>query len=71
MTCYMRHMGWLLDALELESDGENRRRVDAALKHVFGKEGAHCPEVWAAIKEIPEGERIDLVARVSRHMQSA
>ena len=65
MTCYMRHMDWLFEGLELPSDTENRRRVDTALRAVLGMpEDAHCPEIWAAIKAIPGNERASLVPRV-------
>lgn len=65
MTCYMRHTDWLFEGLDLPSDKENRRRVDTALRDVLGMpEGAHCPEIWAAIKAIPDDERASLVPRV-------
>ena len=62
MTCYMRHMDWLFDALGIESDKANRRRVDTALREVLGSaEGDHCPEVWAAYKALDDDEREALV----------
>ena len=62
MTCYMRHMTWLFDALELSDDKANRRRLDTALRSVLATEvGAHCPEVWAAYKALPDDERVALV----------
>ncbi len=65
MTCYMRHMDWLFDELELESDKVNRRRVDTALRAILGSaEDDHCPEVWAAYKSLADGERAALVPRV-------
>jgi hypothetical protein len=66
MTCYMRHMDWLFDALDLESDKVNRRRVDTALREVLGMPTeAHCPELWAAIKGMPAERRDDLVGDVA------
>lgn len=48
----MRHMGWLFDALDVEQDQDSRRQLDSAIRETLGlPEGAHCPEVWAAIKE--------------------
>lgn len=65
MTCYMRHMDWLFVGLELPSDKESRGRVDTALRAVLGMpEEAHCPEIWAAIKAIPDDERASLVPHV-------
>ena len=66
MTCYMRHLDWLFEGLELESDRDNRRAVDSSLKRVIGLGAdAHCPEVWAAVKALSEDERADLVPRVA------
>jgi hypothetical protein len=66
MTCYMRHMGWLFDALELPDDKLERRRIDTALRVVLETpEGAHCPEVWAAIKALSDEQRAGLPAEVS------
>jgi len=71
MTCYMRHMDWLFEGLELPSDKENRRRVDTALRGVLAlPEGAHCPEIWTAIKAIPDKERVSLVVRVREALDS-
>jgi hypothetical protein len=65
MTCYMRHMAWLFDALDLENDKAERKRVDAALREVLATPAdAHCPEVWAAIKALSDAERDALVPRV-------
>jgi len=65
MTCYMRHMDWLFEALELESDTTNRRRVDTALRQVLAMpDDAHCPEIWAAVKVLSDDERAALVPRV-------
>lgn len=66
MTCYQRHMGWLFDALELPYEKAERRRVDLAIREVLDvEEGAHCPEVWEAIKALPDDELAGLPARVS------
>lgn len=62
MTCYQRHLGWLFEALELEYDPANRRRVDVALKNVLGLDPAtHCPEVWAAFKALTPDEQSAIV----------
>ena len=65
MTCYQRHLGSLFESLGLEYDKPNRTWVDAAIREVLGvAEGAHCPEVWSAIKALSPAERDDLPARV-------
>lgn len=67
MSCYMRHMAWLIDALGLENDTSNRKRVDTAIREALGMEpdAVHCPEVWAAIKALSEDERLALAPRVA------
>jgi hypothetical protein len=61
----MRHMDWLFEGLGLPSDKENRQRVDTALRELLETpEGAHCPEIWTAIKELSAEERSALVPRV-------
>jgi hypothetical protein len=65
VTCYMRHMTWLFEALDLEDDPGNRRAVDAAIRAPLGLDArAHCPEVWAAVKGLGDEERAELVPRV-------
>jgi hypothetical protein len=65
MTCYMRQMSWLFEALGLPSDKQNRKRVDVAIRDVLGLgTEPYCPEVWAAIKALPEEERTALPSRV-------
>ena len=61
----MRHLTDVFEALELEYDPVNRKRVDGALKPLLGLEPtAHCPEVWAACKALADDERSALVPRL-------
>ena len=49
LECYMRHMDWLFEALDLPRDTATRKRVDGALRGIVGVgEDGHCPEVWPA-----------------------
>jgi hypothetical protein len=65
MTCYMRHMDWLFEALELPADKEHRRQVDAAIRDVLALPvGVHCPDVWAAIKVLDGDGQTQLVEHV-------
>lgn len=65
MTCYLRHMDWMFEALDLEYEAQNRARVDAAIRAVFGLPvEAGCPIVWATLKSLSEDERNALVPRV-------
>ena len=72
MTCYQRHLGWLFDALEIPYDAQHRKQVDAALKDYLGlAPETHCPEVWSAIKALPEDQRQGLVAEVGARLDLA
>ena len=67
MTCYMRHMGWMFDALDLEEDAGNRHRLDRAIKRALELEvDAPCTEVWAYIKALSDEERFDLIDAVEK-----
>lgn len=70
MTCYLRHMQWLFEALDLDYVAENRARVDAVLREIFGLPvEAGCPVLWATIKELTEDERAALVPAVGSQIQ--
>jgi hypothetical protein len=67
VTCYMRHMDWLFEALHLPQDKVTRKRVDAALCGIVGVgDDGHCPEVWAGIKALTDDERSELPELVRR-----
>ena len=66
MTCYMRHMGWLFQEIELPDGTSERRMVDRAIRDVLGlPEEAHCPQVWAAIKALDDSGRARLASGVA------
>jgi hypothetical protein len=61
----MRKMTDLFEALGLPYEKSQRVRVDRAIRAVLGTpDGAKCPEVWAAIKALPEERRAALPAEV-------
>jgi len=65
MSCYMRHMAWLFEALELPYDKEHRTLLDGAIRDALQTPmDAHCPEVWASIKALSPDERIGLIGEV-------
>jgi len=67
MTCYMRHMGWMFSALDLENDAGNRHRLDRAIKRALEMEqDAPCPEVWAYLKALSDEERFDLLETIEK-----
>ncbi len=70
MTCYMRQMKWLFEALDLPYEKPQRVQVDAALRRLLATpEGAHCPEIGSAIKALSDDEQRELVPQV-RHILS-
>lgn len=67
MTCYMRHMGWMFDALDLENDAGNRHRLDRAIKNALEMEpDAPCTEVWTYLKALSDEERFELLDTVEK-----
>ncbi len=71
MSCYMRHMTWLFEALELPYDKEHRKLLDSTLRSELELPGEwHCPEVWAHIKTLTEDERADLAAGLQQRLGS-
>ncbi len=70
MTCYLRQMHWLFDALDLDDDKPNRQRVDVAIRaELEMPESAKCPEVWAAIKALPDAQREALIPEVGARLR--
>jgi hypothetical protein len=62
----MRNLRSMFDALGLEYDKVNRTRVDRAIRSIVRTpDGAHCPEVWSALKSLTPQESAELPARVS------
>lgn len=71
MTCYMRNLRPMFDTLGLDYDKPNRDRVDGAIRAILGTPaGAHCPEVWSAIKSLTPQESTDLPAKVAERLQA-
>jgi len=66
MTCYQRHLRGLFEELDLSYDKANRDCVHQAFVMVLHlPEGAHCPDVWQAVKDHygPVDQDIGVLAR--------
>lgn len=73
MTCYHRHLGWLFQSLGLEYEKATRDRVHSALVEMLDLEqDAHCPEVWAELKQRygidTRTESAELAADLQQHL---
>ncbi|GBF33157.1 hypothetical protein DCCM_2254 [Desulfocucumis palustris] len=52
MSCYLRHLGPVLDRAGIElKDKKIRKSVDLSIREIVGVKEGHCPEVWKAVKE--------------------
>lgn len=61
MSCYMRHMDWLLDDLGMEINSHTRKDVDKAIRKRFGfSDDEECPAVWQKVKGMSTEERMEL-----------
>ena len=63
MSCYMRQMTWLFEALALPYDKDHRKLLDVAIREELALPAEyHCPEVWSAIKALTDDERATLTS---------
>ncbi len=61
MSCYMRHMDWLLDEFGMEINSHTRKDVDKAIRKHFGfSDDEECPVVWQKVKNMSTEERLEL-----------
>jgi hypothetical protein len=71
MSCYMRHMTWLFEALDLPQDKDHRKLLDREIRSDLElPDEYHCPEVWARIKTLDDDERNDLAAGLQQRLGS-
>ena len=71
MSCYMRQMAWLFEALGLPYDKEHRKLLDTAIRAELALSAEyHCPEVWAAIKGLSEDERAALTSGLQARLSA-
>ena len=52
MSCYLRHLGHVMEKAGVYPAGkEERRRVDRAMREIVDMPGAKCGEVWKEVKK--------------------
>lgn len=60
MSCYVKHLGDVMEHLGLENTKENRKLLDIKIKTYIGDPEMSCPEIWTIVKEkISTGEGFD------------
>lgn len=74
MSCYLRHMGKVLDKAGLApGTKEERKLVDLAIRDAVGMTGHKCNEVWKVVKarlQEPGGEE-SLVSELKVRVKSS
>lgn len=52
MSCYLRHLGPLLERVGYKPESkEQRKLVDQSVRAIIGIDKGNCPEVWREVKE--------------------
>ena len=51
MSCYMRHLGEILDEAGIVATKENRKAVDQAIHKIVEVQYKNCPEAWKEVKK--------------------
>lgn len=67
MSCYIRQLGDVFEALGIENHKDNRRRMDKSIRKIL-KTDKPCPEVWKKLKTIlaDEKKKKDLVGKLKK-----
>jgi hypothetical protein len=67
VTCYTRQLG---DLLPVNPTGRDKRALDGVIRRVLGAEDAHCPEVWAKVKERREDPAFETEIRAEMEREA-
>ena len=58
MTCYFRHIQYVLKKVGIEVTKENKREIDRVIHVIAGVEYKNCPATWREVKKrIAEDEK--------------
>ena len=52
MSCYLRHLGQLLEEAGIQVTPDNKKGIDQALHHIVGVSYKDCPATWKALKQL-------------------
>jgi hypothetical protein len=50
VTCYFRHLEATFKRAGIEVTRQNRKKVDAVIRSIFGSDYTDCPAVWRQVK---------------------
>ena len=72
MSCYVRHLTDVFEALSMENNKDNRKTMDKAIRGIL-KTDKPCPEVWKQLKTIlADGKKKeDLVGKLRKQFAEA
>ena len=72
MSCYVRHLADVFEALSVENNKDNRKAIDKAIRRIL-KMDEPCPQVWKQLKAIlADGEKKeDLVGKLKKQFAEA
>lgn len=67
MSCYTRHLSDVFEALGVEDNKDNRKKMDKSVRKVL-KTDKPCPEVWKQLKAIlaDEKKKTNLVSKLKK-----
>lgn len=51
MSCYLRHLGELLNKAGWGNTREDRKRADRAIQQIVDRVDEHCPVIWREVKK--------------------
>ena len=67
MSCYIRQLGDVFEALGIENNKDTRKAMDKSIRRIL-KTDKPCPEVWKRLKTIlvDEKKKKDLVGKLKK-----
>jgi hypothetical protein len=72
MSCYLRHLTGVFEALSVEKNKDNRKAIDKAIRKIL-KMDEPCPQVWKKLKTIlADGKKKeDLLKKLTEEFSEA
>jgi len=56
MSCYFRHLKYILDGARIEVTPTNRKQIDQAIHQIVAVTYKDCPETWKRLKQQLTGD---------------